>query len=114
MDRNDVLSEQFSMAQVVEDGVVRLRLFGELDLAAVPHLESELEGATQQAIALDLGGLTFIDVPGLRTVKSAACHPREQRQPLTLIDGSRQVRRLFELTGNEDLLDGRGAEGRRP
>jgi anti-anti-sigma factor len=95
MNRNEVLPEQLWLAQEVEDAVVRLRLFGELDLATVPLLESELAKATREAIVLDLGELTFIDVAGLRAVL----------QDLSLVDGSRPVRRLFELTGHEHLLD---------
>jgi anti-anti-sigma factor len=105
MKRNEVLPEQLSLAQDVEDGVVRLRLFGELDLATVPLLESELAKATHEAIVLDLGELTFIDIAGLRAVLDAGCRATEIRQDLTLVDGSRPVRRLFELTGHEHLLD---------
>jgi anti-anti-sigma factor len=104
--RNNVLPEHFSFAQEVENGVVPLRLLGELDLATAPLLEAELERARAQAVVLDLGELTFIDLAGLRAVLAAESQARENNQELTLMDGSKPVRRLFELTGAEGLLDG--------
>ena len=111
MDRDDVLPEQFSLTREVEDGGVRFRLFGELDLATIPLFESGLDGAAEAAIVLDLGELTFIDVAGLRAVLSAEIQAREKHQELTLVDGSRPVRKLFELTGNDHLLDGATGPG---
>lgn len=110
MDRN-VFPEQFSVTREVEDGGVRFRLFGELDLATVPLFESGFDGAAARAIVLDLGELTFIDASGLRAVLAADCHAKEMGQELTLVDGSRPVRKLFELTGNERLLDGATGSG---
>ena len=106
----DVVAQQFSLAQEVKGGVARLCLFGELDLATVPLLEAGLDragGAAQPTIVLDLGELTFIDSAGLHAVLSA----KEERQ-LTLVDGSRPVRRIFELTGNDHLLEGSSREHR--
>jgi anti-anti-sigma factor len=94
------------LTQEVNDGVVHLRLRGELDLATVPLFESKLEGAAEQAIVLDLSELTFIDVAGLQAVIVAETHARTNDQDLTLLDGCRPVRKLFKLTGHEHLLDG--------
>ncbi len=52
---------------------VVLRLGGELDLASVPLLESEVENAMVDhpaTIILDLSALEFIDSTGLRTILS--------------------------------------------
>ena len=101
---NDVPLGQLSLAQEVKDGVVRICLSGELDLATVPLFEAGLEragGTGQRAVVLDLGELTFIDGAGLRAVLSA----KSERHELALLDGSAPVRRLFELTGTEHLLD---------
>ena len=109
---NYALGGQFSLAQEVEDDVVRMRLFGELDLATVPDLEHGLEHAgdlAPRAMVLDLGELTFIDSAGLRAILSA----KKARQGLTLIGGNSTVRRMFELTRNEHLLDGDAENGRR-
>jgi anti-anti-sigma factor len=103
---NDVLPERFAMSQEVENGGVRIRLRGELDLACAPLLESELHRAMGQAIILDLGELSFIDVAGLRTILSAERQARQEDQVVTLVDGSRPVRKLFQLTGNECLFNG--------
>ena len=106
MGRNYVLPEQFSLTQEVENGGVRIRLRGELDLAGAPLLASELHRAMGQAIILDLGELSFIDVAGLRAVLSAERQAKDEHQALIVLDGSAPVRRLFQLTGNEGLLDG--------
>ena len=106
MAANDLFPEQFSLTQEVNDGVVCLRLRGELDLATVPLFESKLKGAAEQASVLDLSELTFIDVAGLQAVIAAEAHARTNHQDMTLLDGCRPVRKLFELTGNEHLLDG--------
>lgn len=111
MDRNDVFPEQFAVTREVEDGGVRIRLFGELDLATVPLFESRFDGAADGAIVLDLGELTFIDAAGLRAVLSAEAQAREKHQSLILMDGSLPVRKLFELTGNQHLLDGATGSG---
>jgi anti-anti-sigma factor len=106
-----IFPEQFAVTREVEDSGVRLRLFGELDLATVPVFESEFHGAAEGAISLDLGELTFIDATGLRAILRAESQARGNQRDLTLMDGSIPVRRLFALTGNEHLLDGGESAG---
>ena len=105
MDLKKLRPEEFSLTQEVEDGVARVWVFGELDMATVPLLETELERATEAAIVLELGKLTFMDVAGLRGVLSVESKARERQQKLTLMDGSVPVRKLFQLTGNDHLLN---------
>ena len=80
----------------------RLALDGELDLATTPILEesiatAEIEG--DPVVALDLTHLTFVDASGLKAILNA--HRRAIRRAgrgITLLNPSRDIRRLLELT----------------
>lgn len=77
-------------------------LQGELDLAAVPALESEIDrlqgeaGVTQ--LVLDLRGLEFLDSSGLRLVALAERRLGRAGGQLVLVRGSETVQRVFEIT----------------
>jgi anti-anti-sigma factor len=85
------------------DGVVALRIIGELDQATVPALRLKLDPVVDdrgESLLLDLSACEFIDSSGLAAFVSA----RER----VAVDGGRgfavccpdsQVRRLLELTG---------------
>jgi anti-sigma B factor antagonist len=89
-----------------EERVV-LRLDGELDLASVPLLESEVENATLDnpaEIVLDLRGLEFIDSTGLRAILSLDKRATERGQTFALVRGSEQVQRLMNMTRVDEHL----------
>jgi anti-anti-sigma factor len=84
-------------------------LRGELDLVTVSKVAEvidELEPVTHgvRHIVLDLRGLTFIDVPGLRELLKQHEFARENRHNLAVVRGSRQIQRLLKLTGIEEHL----------
>lgn len=86
---------------------VVLRLDGELDLASVPLLESEVESATLDdpaRIVLDLRGLDFIDSTGLRAILLQDKRSTERGQTFALVRGSEQVQRLMRMTGVDEHL----------
>lgn len=86
------------------DGFI-LSLYGELDVASAPILEKQvkrLQWAGAAAIVLDLSGLDFIDSTGLHVLLLA--NRRAPAGQLTLLRGSRNVHRVFELTATDDLL----------
>ena len=86
---------------------VVLRLNGELDLASVPLLESEVESATLDdpaTIVLDLRGLEFIDSTGLRAILLQDKRSTERGQTFALVRGSEQVQRLMRMTGLDEHL----------
>ena len=59
----------FSADLIHLDGSVVFRLVGELDIATVPLLRDAVDAVINQhlqAVILDLGELTFVDVVGLR------------------------------------------------
>jgi anti-sigma B factor antagonist len=86
---------------------VLLRLDGELDLASVPLLESEVELATLDdtaSIVLDLRGLEFLDSTGLRTILLLDKRSSERGQTFALVRGSEQVQRLMSMTRVDEHL----------
>src|SRR4051794_34493386 len=70
---------------------------GELDIATVAHLAAEMDELVRvgfTALVLDLRGLEFMDVSGLRLVIGQA---RRHDATVELIDGPPAVARLFDL-----------------
>lgn len=93
------------------NGVTRIALAGELDMSTAPILERYLpvdgsdagEGGT--AVILDLRDLSFVDSSGLHAFLRARNAADEAGQRLYLIGAGRVVRRVFELTEMDPLLD---------
>jgi anti-anti-sigma factor len=86
---------------------VVVSLDGELDLASVSLLESEVESAAADGpatIVLDLRKLEFIDSTGLRTILSLDKHCTERGQTFALVRGSQQVQRLMNMTRVDEHL----------
>ena len=89
---------------MVQERPGNLRLVGELDLAGVPEVWARLAGVNGD-VELDGAGLTFIDASGLRLFVAiqACCRARGAR--LSIVNPSRCVIRLVDLTGLAATLD---------
>jgi len=91
---------------VERDGVVVVALEGEVDLCAAPELEATLNrvaAGPASSIVVDLDRVSFMDSAGVHVLlQFSLAHGNGTR--LTLTRGSRQVRRLFEVTGVERYL----------
>jgi anti-sigma B factor antagonist len=84
-----------------------LAISGELDLAASPALEEELDqvfGAPVAHLIIDLRELDFIDSTGLSVLVKAHQRADGQNCRFGLVNGGSQVRRLLTLTGIADRL----------
>jgi anti-sigma B factor antagonist len=84
-------------------------LRGELDLVSVAKvaevfdtLETSPDGVRH--IVLDLRGLTFMDVPGLRELLKRSESARDNQHNLAVVRGTNAIQRLLELTGVEEML----------
>jgi anti-anti-sigma factor len=76
-----------------------LRIEGELDYATLPALTGALVSMVRgDSFCVDLSGLVFCDVGGLRALVTVAAGMRDGHV-LTLRSPSLQVRRLLQLTG---------------
>src|SRR5215210_1685873 len=78
---------------------VIVRPVGEIDIATVHHLETEVEELLERgfdAITLDLGALTFIDGRGVRLLYELA---QRLGPGLSVRPGPPAVQRAFEVCG---------------
>ena len=94
------------------DGVVRIRLAGELDLAFESIVERALQEAVSKAqteIVVDLSGLDFMDSTGLSVLLRA--HLRsvtDSAPPIRTIGARGPVKKLLEISGVQHTLHGNG------
>lgn len=101
-------SEFFSVCSDLRNGVARVVVQGELDLGAVPTLDEHLTSLEQdgaKAIILDLRGLSFIDLTGLRVLLEASSRAANDGHRLAIVGARDPARRLFEITGTERILN---------
>ena len=93
------------------NGVTRIALTGELDMATAPILDDQLTGVEQggsRTIVLDLRDLRFIDSSGLHALVRAYRRSETDGHRLLLVGANPSARRLFEMTGTEFLLEATG------
>jgi len=86
---------------------VRVAPVGELDIATVEKLRTEVDGLRESGFAnlvLDLRGVRFLDSTGLRLILELDAAAREGSQELVLIRGSAVVQRIFEVTQVSERL----------
>ena len=97
------------MRTTAEDGVARVEVSGELDLASAPELERELlayvADPTCREIVLDLRAVTFIDSSGLRAVLVGSREATDAGRRLRVRPGTGQMLRVIELADVADRLD---------
>lgn len=97
---------EFSVLTEPEGNGFVVSVYGELDMASAPMLEKQikrLQWADAAEIVVDMSGLHFIDSTGLQVLVRA--HRRAGKGQLTMLRGSRNVHRVFELTGLDAVLD---------
>jgi anti-anti-sigma factor len=91
-----------------DHGAPRLVVAGELDLASVESLESEmkqLESSEPAVLVLDLRELEFMDSTGLRAVIAADARARERGARLIVVRAPEDVDRVFRLTRMDQHLE---------
>jgi anti-anti-sigma factor len=107
-DRGDRV--QFLIDANHRDGAVRLRLRGELDLAAVPRLSAAIEDALAVpapcGLVLDLGEVTFLDCATLGALMQGRAMALDRGRPYQVTGARGLPRRVMELTGLLAVLDG--------
>lgn len=98
----------FQMDQTIDaDGVVRLSLLGELDMAVVARLESRLGqlGNSAGSVRLDLSSLDFMDSTGLRAILVGKQRSEADGWRLEVcLDVPPAVERLFRLAQVEPYV----------
>jgi anti-sigma B factor antagonist len=86
---------------------------GEIDIASAPKLRDELLGALRRhgtRLALDLGGVTFMDCAGVNALLAALRHARLEMGWVRVTRASRPADNILTLTGlhREFALAGSG------
>lgn len=90
------------------DGILRIALVGELDLAVAGRLSSRLDQLADgwTRARLDLSQLEFMDLSGVRALMRAVQPRNQQREQLLEIghDTTPIVRRVIDLVGAGPVL----------
>jgi anti-anti-sigma factor len=89
------------------ESTTRVVLAGELDAAAAAALSEQLRQVTADLVGdlvVDLGLLTFIDSTGLSLLISLHKRVRASGRSLTVTDLTPMTRRLFQITGLDQVL----------
>jgi anti-sigma B factor antagonist len=97
----------FRIVAQMERDVVRVCLFGEVDIDRAGQIREQLENAAAtgaEHVVLDLRGVTFLDSTGLHLVLEADAASRAQGWEFGLIGGPAHVQRVFDLTGSRARL----------
>jgi anti-sigma B factor antagonist len=97
----------FEIVEAELSGAPGVAIRGEIDVDAVPSLESALDAAirrTAGAFVLDLCDLDFLDSGGLRLMLRAQARLAREDRELAIVCPPGSVRRLFEVVGIADLL----------
>jgi anti-anti-sigma factor len=90
----------------IQPNAVRLLVEGELDALAVGAFNAAITRAAllHRRVELDLSEVDFIDGSGLSMLMNAASRARRAGYELAIVEASRQVRRLVEITDTADRL----------
>jgi anti-sigma B factor antagonist len=87
------------------EGEVVVEVRGELDIHSCPALDEVFGGMSSvDRVALDLSGVTFIDSAGLRSILQGQQAVAAAGGALVVRAPSAPTRRLFEITGLDDVL----------
>jgi anti-sigma B factor antagonist len=100
------LQNPFEIEVQERDSAVLVRLAGEIDLAAVEAIETELLSLEERfpTMILDLRGVTFLDSTGLRAIVSADARARKNGFELKIVRGPEQVQKILYLAGLDKIL----------
>jgi len=95
-------------AQTTRDGVVVVRVGGEVDLTVTAVLEQALLDAPKvadvHAIVVDLEDLRFLDSSGVHALVKGYLAARDAGLPFTIRNAAGVVARVLEITGVADAL----------
>lgn len=90
------------------NGVARLALRGELDIATAPKLHEHLMLVEQdgvRAVLLDVRDLTFVDCTGLHTFLKARSRAADNGHRIALVGANEQLTRILYVTATQELFD---------
>ena len=101
------LPPEFGVSIVRTDGHTTLRVTGEIDLATAPDLRQRLEAVIDAGtgnLQIDLAEVTLLDSSGLAALLAARQRLHDTKRRLTVLNQSKAVHRVFELSGLIEVL----------
>lgn len=102
-------SNLFSFEVQSEKNAARIRVLGEIDMAAeqplVAATSEVLSSGACASVVLDLTGVSFMDSSGLRGVLRCQQMAQTHAVPFKLVVGDGPVARLFKLAGITGQLE---------
>jgi anti-sigma B factor antagonist len=105
-------SLRVSVDHDVDAGAASITPVGDLDLHTTDRvaatLDEVLAGSAVDRIRLDASLLRFVDSAGLRCLVSARTLAAERGVGFAVVNPSRALRRVLEMTGLGDLVDHEG------
>jgi anti-anti-sigma factor len=96
----------FEIQRELNDGIARLSVSGELDLATVPRLRAEAEALLRSTrhLIIDLSRLTFVDSSGLSLFIILNDRAAEEGWTLALTRPPETTFSVFSITGADANL----------
>ena len=98
----------FEVSRARDGSAAHLSLHGELDMLSAPILAREIEMASRpgpERVVLDLRGLQFMDVSGLRAILDAAREANREGRSLVIANPMPHIIRRLELTAIDQSLE---------
>lgn len=94
------------VTKIIDGDSLTVKVFGRVDTVTSPELEKaineSIEGITH--LKLDLGGLEYISSAGLRVILATSKKMSHQGE-LTLINVTKEVKDIFDMTGFSEILN---------
>lgn len=90
---------------VDRDGVVLVCAQGEIDLASTGRLARVLAPFTDRPVMLDLSQVSYLDAAGIGVLVETDRRLRARDARLVVHAPTPLVRRLLEITGDDDLIE---------
>ena len=87
----------------IDDDVRVVRLVGELDAAVREEVHRSLVDGDQRSVIVDLSQLVFMDCGGYGALVNALNLLDHRGAPLTIVNATGQIARLFELVGADQM-----------
>jgi anti-sigma B factor antagonist len=101
----------FRITHTVIDGIHRINISGEVDIAAAPAFAQALHEANASSatsVIVDMAAVTFLDSAGIRVLMDAVSASRAGTNTLSFLrDYQPQIVRVLTLTGIIDQLPNR-------
>lgn len=98
--------DEFEIARFAEPEHILVTVRGDVDLTNAEELGRQLEAAAaeERDVVVDLGGVTFLDSTGIRTLVNAYRAARRRGRWISISGARDWVARMLDVTGVAGLM----------